>query len=416
MIIEIPYGKDSHQTLTIPDANFIGTLRPNELLHSDEQRELERAFSSPISTERIEDFLKGGKDIVFIVNDGTRPTPTAAILRVLSKKIDLSSVRFLIATGIHRAPTEEEYRMIFGELYESLNDRIHPHDSRRDKMVFLGRSKNGTEMAVNEIAVNADRLVIITSVEPHYFAGYTGGRKSFLPGVASYKTIEQNHKLAMRAEAQAIVLAGNPVHEDMMDALQVVKGKRIFSIQAVLDRHQHIYKVAAGDLQSSFEQAVQWANDVFSVEIKQKADVVVSIAQYPMDIDLYQSQKALDNGKWALNEGGTLILVSKCRTGVGDEVFYDQLSLSKDPFQILRNLAKGYKLGYHKAAKVAEIMTWAKISAVTDLDPSLIRRINMTPFNDAQSAVNDVIENDPDATVMVIMDGSVLVPRLVRNE
>lgn len=114
MIIEIPYGKDSHQTLTIPDANFIGTLRPNELLHSDEQRELERAFSSPISTERIEDFLKGGKDIVFIVNDGTRPTPTAAILRVLSKKIDLSSVRFLIATGIHRAPTEEEYRMIFG--------------------------------------------------------------------------------------------------------------------------------------------------------------------------------------------------------------------------------------------------------------------------------------------------------------
>ena len=132
---------------------------------------------------------------MFIVNDGTRPTPTAAILRVLSKKIDLSSVRFLIATGIHRAPTEEEYRMIFGELYESLNDRIHPHDSRRDKMVFLGRSKNGTEMAVNEIAVNADRLVIITSVEPHYFAGYTGGRKSFLPGVASYKTIEQNHKL-----------------------------------------------------------------------------------------------------------------------------------------------------------------------------------------------------------------------------
>jgi nickel-dependent lactate racemase len=416
MIIEIPYGKDSHQTLTIPDANFMGTLRPNELPHSDEQRELERALSSPISTERIEDFLKGGKDIVFIVNDGTRPTPTAAVLRVLSKKIDLSRVRFLIATGIHRAPTEDEYRMIFGELYESLKDRIHPHDSRRDKMVFLGRSKNGTEMAVNGIAVNADRLVIITSVEPHYFAGYTGGRKSFLPGVASYKTIEQNHKLAMRAEAQAIALAGNPVHEDMMDALQVVNGKRIFSIQAVLDRHQHIYKVAAGDLQSSFEQAVQWANDVFSVEIKQKADIVVSIAQYPMDVDLYQSQKALDNGKWALNEGGTLILVSKCRTGVGDEVFCDQLSLSKDPFQILRNLANGYKLGYHKAAKVAEIMTWAKIFAVTDLDPSLISRINMTPFNDVQSAVNDVIENDPDATVMVIMDGSVLVPRLVRNE
>ena len=146
-----------------------------------------------------------------------------------------------------------------------------------------------------------------------------------------------------------------------------------------------------------------------------KADVVVSIAQYPMDVDLYQSQKALDNGKWALREGGYLILVSKCRTGVGDEVFCDQLSLSHDPFQILKNLAQEYKLGYHKAAKVAEIMTWAKIFAVTDLDPALIRRINMTPFKDVQSAVDRAIENDPDSKVMVIMDGSVLVPRLVQN-
>ena len=415
MRIEIPYGKDGHQALIVPDANCMGVLRPNELPHFDEKEVLERALQNPISAERIEDFLKGGKDIVFIVNDGTRPTPTAAILRALSNRIDLERVRFLIATGMHRAPTEDEYRMIFGELYDSFKHRIHSHDSRRDRMVLLGRSKNGTEMAVNEMAVKADRLVIITSVEPHYFAGYTGGRKSFLPGVASYHTIEQNHRLAMRSDAQAIALEGNPVHEDMMDALQVVKGKKIFSIQAVLDRHQHLYRVAAGDLQRSFEQAVIWANDVFSVEIGQKADVVVSIAQYPMDVDLYQSQKALDNGKWALKEGGTIILVAKCRTGVGDEVFCQQLSLSRDPFQILKNLAREYKLGYHKAAKVAEIMTWARIFAVTDLDPVLIGRINMTPFMDVQSAVDRAIDDRPGATVLVIMDGSVLVPRLVQK-
>jgi nickel-dependent lactate racemase len=416
MRIDIPYGKDEHQPLVVPDANYMATLRPNELPHSDEARELDQALSYPIASEKIEVFLKGGKDIVFIVNDGTRPTPTAAILHHLSKRVDLSTVRFLVATGMHRAPTEDEYRMMFGELYDQFKGQIHAHDSRRDRMVLLGRSKNGTEMAVNEMAVNADRLVIITSVEPHYFAGYTGGRKSFLPGVASYNTIEQNHRLAMRAEAQSIALTGNPVHEDMMDALQVVKGKKIFSIQAVLDRHQHVYKIAAGDLQASFERAVRWANDVFSVEIRQKAEVVVSIAHYPMDIDLYQSQKALDNGKWALKEGGTLILVSKCRMGIGDEVFVKQLSLSKDPSQILSNLAKEYKLGYHKAAKMAEIMTKAKVFAVTDLDPTLIRSINMTPFSDVQSAVDAAIANDPDAKVLVIMDGSVVVPRLVQNE
>src|SRR5699024_3009148 len=121
----------------------------------------------------------------------------------------------------------------------------------------------------------------------------------------------------MKREAQALVLDGNPVHEDMMDALNVVKGKQIFAIQIVLDRHQQIYKVEAGDLHASFAAAVEHANEVFSVKIKEKADIVVSVAPYPMDVDLYQSQKALDNGKWALKEGGIIIMVSKCREGVG---------------------------------------------------------------------------------------------------
>ncbi len=416
MKIDVPYGKDGHQHLDIPDANYIGTLRPNELPHSDEDEELDRALDSPIEATRIENFLEGGNNIVFIVNDGTRPTPTAAVLKHLTDHVDLSKVRFLIATGTHRAPTEDENRMIFGELYDRLKAQVHAHDCREDLMVHLGTSKNGTEMHVNEMAVNADRLVIITSVEPHYFAGYTGGRKSFLPGVASFETIEQNHRMAMRKESQVLMLDGNPVHEDMMDAIDVVDNKMIFSIQVVLDRNQHIYKVAAGDLHASFSKAVDWANEVFSVPIKMKADVVISIAHYPMDIDLYQSQKAIDNAKWALNQDGTLILVSKCRMGVGEGTFCKQMSLSTDPHKILANLNVEYKLGYHKAAKMAEIMTWAKIFAVTDLDPALITRINITPFNSVQSAVDKAMERDPEAKVMVIMDGSVLVPRLVQNE
>ena len=177
------------------------------------------------------------------MNDGTRPTPTCKVLDALAERMDLTKARYLVATGAHRAPTEEEYRFIFGKHYDLLRDRIHSHDARKDKCVFLGKSKNGTEMHINEMAVNADRLIIITSVEPHYFAGYTGGRKSFLPGVASFKTIEQNHLLAMKNEAQALVLDGNPVHEDMMDALSGIKGKPIFAIQVVLDRHQDIYRV-----------------------------------------------------------------------------------------------------------------------------------------------------------------------------
>ncbi len=218
--------------------------------------------------------------------------------------------------------------------------------------------------------------------------------------------------MAMRKEAQALVLDGNPVHDDMMDALKIIKDKKIFAIQMVLDRHQDIYKVEAGDLHASFAAAVKWANEVFLVNIREKVDIVVTVAPYPMDVDLYQSQKALDNGKWALKEGGTIIMVSKCREGIGHPTFLQQLSLSDDPKKVLENLAKGYKIGYHKAAKMAEIAIWARIWAVTGLETELLRKANIRPFSTVQEAVDAALGDAPDAKVLVSMDGSITVPRV----
>ncbi|MPN37625.1 Lactate racemase [bioreactor metagenome] len=197
-----------------------------------------------------------------------------------------------------------------------------------------------------------------------------------------------------------------------MDALESVKGKEIFSIQMILDRHQNIYRVAAGDLNGAFAKAVEWANEVFSVPIPEKADAVISVAPYPMDVDLYQSQKAIDNGKWALKEGGKLIMVSKCREGVGGDTFLKQLSLSKDPARVLENLRTEYKLGYHKAAKMAEVAVWADLWVVSDLDPEIISKANMTPFSSLKDAMDEVFRWKPDARVMVLAEGSVTIPRL----
>jgi nickel-dependent lactate racemase len=216
----------------------------------------------------------------------------------------------------------------------------------------------------------------------------------------------------MRAEAQALALEGNPVHEDMMDALQVVEGKRIFSIQTVLDRHQRIYRAAAGDLHQAFFQAVRWADEVFSVQVPERADVVISVAPYPMDVDLYQSQKALDNGKWALKEGGTIVIVSKCREGVGHAAFLDQLSSCSDPQELMRRLNLEYRLGHHKAAKMAEISTWARIFVVSGLEPSIISKANMRPFPSVDAALRLVWEEDPQARVLVLTDGSITVPKV----
>lgn len=413
--VEIRYGRDGTQSAEVPEKNYIGTYYPKDVVCGDADEVINASLDNPIGSEPIGKFLEGGKDIVFIVNDGTRPTPTAKVLDALSKRMDLRAARYLIATGTHRAPTEEEYRNIFGAHLEELRDRIVVHDAKTSECVNLGTSKNGTPMEVNKIAVDADRLVIITSVEPHYFAGWTGGRKSFLPGVASYRTVEANHRMAVGMDAQALKLEGNPVHEDMMDALEVVRGKKIFSIQVVMDRHHNIYKAASGDLNAAFAQAVKWGEEVFIVPVPEKADIVVTAAPYPMDVDLYQSQKALDNGKWALKKGGIMILVSKCREGIGSDAFLKQLSTSSDPKEVIANIMKGYKLGYHKAAKMAEIATWASMWAVTDLDPELLRKANITPKKSVEEAVRDALALKPEGRLIVLAEGSVTIPRPMKE-
>lgn len=396
----------------VPDDNLAGIVGPHEVHCSPDA--VDNALSKPYGRS-LESFLDGAEDVVFLVNDGTRPTPTAKVLDVLAGRMDLCDARYLIATGAHRAPTEGELKFIFGDHLGDLRDRIVVHDARRSKCVHLGVSRNGTEMEVNEVAVNADRLIIITSVEPHYFAGYTGGRKSFLPGVASFRTIEQNHRLAMRKEAQTLVLEGNPVHEDMMDALSVVR-KEVFSIQVVLDRHQRVYRAAAGDLNKAFHRAVEWANEVFVINVRRKYDAVIAVAPYPMDVDLYQAQKAIDNAKWALKDGGTLILVAKCREGIGEETFAHQLSSSVDKGDVLAALEKEYRLGYHKAAKVAEVMRRSDLWAVTSLEGSRLRDMGISPFASLQDAVDELLRRRSKAEVLVLLDASVTVPRVREDE
>jgi nickel-dependent lactate racemase len=181
----------------------------------------------------------------------------------------------------------------------------------------------------------------------------------------------------------------------------------------VMDRHQRVYRVASGDLFQAFDLAVDWANEVFVADLEERADVVVTVAPYPMDVDLYQSQKAIENGKLAVKEGGVVILISKCREGIGGEAFYRQLSASRDPKQILENLRVEYKLGYHKAAKLAELMDRAELYAVTGLPCEALERINVTPFRCAQEALDHALAARPGGKVLVMLDGSVTVPRLV---
>ncbi|MFC1683437.1 lactate racemase domain-containing protein, partial [Candidatus Zixiibacteriota bacterium] len=253
MQILVPYGPGEALRVDLPDERVAGIIHPNQVSVADREQVLERALSQPLGSVTLDQFLKDAGELLILVNDATRPTPTAEVLRDLAPRLSELRIQFLVATGSHRGPTEEESRRIFGPLYERYSQQIAIHDARRsDEMVSIGTSQRGTELSINRRVLDAPRILVIGSVEPHYFAGYTGGRKAFLPGVAGFQTIEQNHRLALRKEAQSLVLEGNPVHEDMVDVLKPLADKQIFAIHTVLDREHRIYACTAGDLQLSF--------------------------------------------------------------------------------------------------------------------------------------------------------------------
>lgn len=415
MQIDLPYGKEGSLSAVINDEIQVNFLEANDVEINDEDHAIREAIAKPINSKNFKDFLADARQVLVIVNDATRPTPTQKVLDVIFDDLAKTQYNVIIATGAHRGPTQEEYYQIFGPYYERIKGRIIVHDARKkEDQVFLGTSSNGTQMFVNKAAAAADKFIIISSVEPHYFAGYTGGRKSFLPGIAGFETIEQNHKLALVPEACALSLTGNPVHEDMMDAIKTVK-QEIFSIMTVLDKHHNVYATCAGHIHDSFHAAIDKANEVFAAPLTEKADIVVSVVKFPQDIDLYQAQKGIDNAKLALKKNGIMILVAKCRDGIGGKAFADLLGSCDTPKQALDKIEQGYVLGYHKAAKMAEIGLWAQMWAVTDVPPEVISKLFITPFSDLQTAIDKALEEKgKQATVLFLMDGGLTVP-LVRK-
>jgi nickel-dependent lactate racemase len=178
----------------------------------------------------------------------------------------------------------------------------------------------------------------------------------------------------------------------------------------VLDREQDIYAVTSGSLESAFDEAVRRAAEVFVVQLAQKVDVVIACAKYPMDIDLYQSQKAIENAKLALKPGGTLILVSSCRDGIGDDTFSALLSSCDSPDSVFKKIEERYKLGYHKAAKIAEILDMARVLAYTDLEDKELESVFIKPVNNLQKTLDDLLKEAPGAKVVLMPDASVTVP------
>ena len=270
--------------------------------------------------------------LLVVVNDATRPTPSAEVLRVIREDLEQwletperfeaadRELSFVVATGTHRVALPQELEHIFGaEFLEGHAARVSSHDAKdKGRLVHLGRTSRGTEIQVNRLLAEAHSVILINSVEPHYFAGYTGGRKSLFPGLAGYETVWANHALSMKPGSESLILQGNPVHEDLEEALAVgIDGKQVFSIQLVLDNDHRIGFAAAGSLEDTFRRAVAVADSQFVLDIERRYEVVVAAAPHPMDCNFYQTNKAIQSGALAVKDGESSSSSPNARLGWG---------------------------------------------------------------------------------------------------
>lgn len=406
MDIDIKYG-DRNVPVNVDEDRVNAVLQPNEVNVRDEEETIKRALYDPIDSPPVDEFIRD--KTLFIVNDATRPTPTSDVLDMMEDHIEGKDVKFIVARGSHREPTEEEYRKIFGDFYEKYKGNIYSHDAENDEMVDYGETERGTPIRFNKILDWASKVININSVEPHYFAGFTGGRKSFLPGIASYETIENNHYHALSEGARGLELDSNPIHLDMMEGVSRIE-KDIFSVNLTLDKENRVYHASGGDMVKSFLNETEKAKEVFSVRLKEKSDIVLSSA-HPMGMNFYQSLKAFENGRLALKEGGIMILTAECADGIGPRNFYDLLASVDRPEDTLEMIENDYKLGYQKTYGIAEVLSNSEFWAVTEMDDEKLERVFITPKESMQDALDEALERR-DGNVTFLLGGSMVVPDL----
>ena len=411
----VPVEVEPHRVAGVLSANVESARDPDGVLRA--------AIAAPRAS--LDEFLAGAASpLLVVINDATRPTPSARVLTALRGRLEAwlegadRELSFAIATGTHRAALPAEIERLLGaDIARAHADRIFSHDAKdRSRLVTIGRTSRGTEVEVNRLLAEARSVILINSVEPHYFAGYTGGRKSLFPGLAGYATVWANHKLSMEPGSETLVLEGNPVHEDLEEALKLgIVGKAIYSIQMVLDKDHNVGFAAAGDLEKTFREAVAVAERQFVLDIDRPYEVVVTVAPHPMDCNLYQTNKAIQSGAAALKDGGVLIVVSECPFGLGEnQTLYDMLSEAASPRDALERVnLEEYRLGVQQPTRVAAILQRSELWAVTSLPEDQVSSMFMRPFADVQSAVDAaLLAQGPDAQVLFLTEASITVPRV----
>ena len=406
----------STQEVEVPEKNLIAVLHANEFPTGlTGEAEVRRALAEPIGTPRLGEIVKPGEKIAIVTSDITRPMPTYKVMPALLDELYAAGVKpeditLVFALGSHRRHTDEERRHLAGDRAFS---EIACVDSDPGDCVHMGTTKAGTPVDITRVVAEADRRICLGNIEYHYFAGYSGGAKAIMPGVSTRDAIQSNHAMMVRPEACAGALETNPLRMDIEEAGDICGID--FIVNVVLSEHKEILKAVAGDRVKAHRAGCAFLDTLYLKELPQGADIVlVSQGGAPKDMNLYQTQKALDNARHAVNQGGIIILIGSCKEGLGEHTFEEWMTKSPSPASMIERIGRDFQLGGHKAAAIAMTLQKADVWLVSDMEPDFVRSIFLTPQITAQAALDAAFRKlGPDASVLAMPYGGSTLPRIV---
>ena len=379
------------------------------------------ALDNAIGSPSLEELAKDKKNVVIISSDHTRPVPSHVTMPILLRRLREANpdidITILIATGFHRATTHEELVQKYGEKIVN-EEKIVVHDSQDDAaMADLGKLPSGGALKINKLAVEADLLIAEGFIESHFFAGFSGGRKSVLPGIASATTVMANHCSEFIASpyARTGILKNNPIHKDMLYAAQ--QAGLAFILNVVINAEKKVIAAFAGDSEKAHLTGCEYVLKMAEVKA-QPADIVVTTnGGYPLDQNIYQSVKGMTAAEANCKKDGVIIMVSACNDGHGGQSFYENLRDVESPRALLDRIAKVPRNetipDQWEMQILARILDKFTVIMVTDMcSPEMIKEMHMEHAYTFEDALQRAFElKGKDAGVVVIPDGVSVIVR-----
>ena len=414
--IELPYG-DSFLKAKIPTKHLSYVLNSKYIKGLENEREaITNSLRAPIGCPPLRDCLNKNDKVVVMVTDNTRPCPDdrllPPILAELEAKIPRENITIMVAVGLHPPLDKQELVKKLGrDIVENYN--VINHDV--DQCVYIGTTSRGTPVDINTRVVEADFRISTGFIEPHWFAGFSGGRKSIAPGVFSVRSAYKNHSYKMLDHPCSVsgIIQGNIVHEDLVE--QAIMAKLNFIVNVILNKDREITHIVTGDPLKAHKIGCEIESDIATVKAPHKVDIVITTnSGAPLDLDLYQSCKGMNTAAKITRDGGIIIIASACGDGKGPEEFVELHASVSSPKEVLQKIRREEPIGVQWQNQIlARDQLRNDFYLVSELEDSVVKAMMMTPIRTIEQGLQKafkIIGND--AEIAVIPEGPLVVPVL----